>query len=150
MNPGPATAPLSLARGTRLAALGAPLLVLLVACSGGPVASSGPATTTSSAAASVPPASAVASPTGRASVVVSKGAPAREENCTHSSCAFIVITTANFAGDVTCRLDGGWAGPWALGPNETRATNAYWGYPNKTVTITCADGGQTASGSLRW
>jgi len=87
------------------------------------------------------------------SVGVSKGASMRSYTnppgiCTTASCAYITVTTANFGGNVDCTVygDGGYLTRVTMGPNETRQTVAFWGFPGKTVSATCG----TASGSLIW
>lgn len=85
------------------------------------------------------------------SVSVSKGASAvGQPGCSTSGCAYIVITTANFNTNVSCSINGNWAGPWTLGGNQTKQVGAYYGYTGTTVTITCSGGGQSAAGSIVW
>ncbi|USX52265.1 Ig-like domain-containing protein [Lentzea sp. HUAS12] len=90
------------------------------------------------------------------SVTVSKGAacPASGCNgtgvCTSNACAYIVVRTANFSGNVTCTFDSD-HGPVGFvnenfGPNETRQTRNYYGYPREQVYVTC--GG--VRGSMVW
>lgn len=88
-------------------------------------------------------------------VTVSKGASAvgvKDKNgvvqCSHSSCAYIVATTANFSAGVSCSV--GFGIDWTQGANESKQSPNYYGYPKSSVTVTCSGGGQTASGSITW
>jgi hypothetical protein len=97
-------------------------------------------------------------PAPPASVTVSKGgpcgggggAPCGGGSCTHSSCAYITVQTANFGGRVTCTFNsdhgpGGFVTE-SFGPNERRQTRNWYGYPGESVYVTC--GG--VQGSYRW
>jgi len=81
-------------------------------------------------------------------VTVSKGASAvGQPGCTDPSCAFIVATTANFPGTVTCSVsatDHGTAGfiTWTQGGTATKQSPDYFGWPNGWVEVTC--GGVTS------
>jgi hypothetical protein len=81
-------------------------------------------------------------------VTVSKGASAvGQAGCTDPSCAFIVATTANFPGTVTCSVsatDHGTAGfiTWTQGGTATKQSPDYFGWPNGWVEVTC--GGVTS------
>jgi hypothetical protein len=92
------------------------------------------------------------------SVSVSKGGPCGGGggaacgggSCTHSSCAYITVQTANFGGRVTCTFNsdhgpGGFVTE-SFGPNERRQTRNWYGYPGEAVYVTC--GG--VQGSYRW
>ncbi|MFJ5984560.1 Ig-like domain-containing protein [Lentzea sp. NPDC092896] len=88
-------------------------------------------------------------------VTVSKGAacggPCSGSGvCTSSACAYIVVQTANFSGNVTCTFDSD-HGPVGFvnenfGPNERRQTRNYYGWPREQVYVTC--GG--VRGSMVW
>lgn len=73
------------------------------------------------------------------SVRVSAGASINTSSCTSSRCHYVVVTTANFSGNVTCRVTnsdyGAFGVSWVQGPNETRQSpnyfGAYW------ITVTC-------------
>lgn len=88
------------------------------------------------------------------SVTLSKGASVYETNtppgaCTTASCAWVVVKTADFSSNVSCTMywpNGSTAGSWTQGPNETRRSNYYFGYPGNTITVRC--GGVT--GTIRW
>lgn len=96
-------------------------------------------------------ASATSNPAPQPKVTVSKGGSAvGQPGCATAGCAYLRISTANFSGNVTCSVNGGWSGPWAFGPNETRTTGAYYGYTGNTVTITCSRPGESASDSIVW
>jgi hypothetical protein len=89
-------------------------------------------------------ASAVATtPPPGASVTVSKGASAfGQPGCTDPSCTYIVATTANFAGNVTCSVSnayGGTAGfiAWTQAANQTKQSPDYYGWPSGWVEVTC-------------
>lgn len=113
-------------------------------------------TAASAAATAAAKAGATASPTAAStpSVKVSKGASANYTTnppgiCTHSSCAWVMVTTAGFAKDTSCTLtwpDGSKAGTWTQGANETRKTKYYFGYPGEKLKVTC--GGVT--GTIVW
>ncbi|MEU0880523.1 Ig-like domain-containing protein [Lentzea sp. NPDC005914] len=89
-------------------------------------------------------------------VTVSKGSPCGSGGCsgtgvcTSNACAYIVVQTANFTGNVTCTFNSD-HGPVGFvnenfGPNERRQTRNYYGYPGEQVYVTC--GG--VQGSFRW
>lgn len=89
-------------------------------------------------------------------MTVSKGAPCGAGGCsgtgvcTSSACAYIVVQTANFTGNVTCTFNSD-HGPVGFvnenfGPNERRQTRNYYGYPGERVYVTC--GG--VQGSVVW
>lgn len=86
------------------------------------------------------------------SVTVLKGASAVGlPGCTHSSCAYIKATTANFGGNVTCTANSqngnsGWLS-WTQGPNETKQSPNYYGFPGTWVTVTC---GGITSPAFTW
>ena len=81
-------------------------------------------------------------------VTVSKGGSAvGQPGCTDPSCAYIVATTANFPGTVTCSVsatDHGTAGyiTWTQGGTATKQSPDYFGWPNGWVEVTC--GGVTS------
>lgn len=78
-------------------------------------------------------------------VTVTKGAIANQPTC--PTCAWVVVRTANFSGNVTCTLY--WptaAGSWVQGPNAVLRTKYWYGVKGRTVKVTC--GGVT--GSLVW
>nr|NLI48894.1 hypothetical protein [Propionibacterium sp.] len=81
------------------------------------------------------------------SVTVSKGANAQgQPGCDSSYCRYVVATTANFGGNVRCNVDFSGGVAWTQGPNETRQSLNYYGFPGGTVTVTC----NGVSGSLTW
>jgi large repetitive protein len=58
-----------------------------------------------------------------------------------ATCWHIVVTTANFSGNVTCSFNSslgsaGWH-PLSFGPNETRQTNYWFGQQGGWVSVTC-------------
>ncbi|MBW4720619.1 Ig-like domain-containing protein [Saccharothrix obliqua] len=81
------------------------------------------------------------------SVTVSKGAACGPSGCTGTTtcttdaCAYITVQTKNFPGPVTCTFtsDRGSDGfvDEAFGPNETKQTRNYYGYPGELVHVTC-------------
>ncbi|MDP3890857.1 hypothetical protein, partial [Nocardioides sp.] len=79
------------------------------------------------------------------------GAPGNTD-CTNSSCAHVVVSTSNFSGNVTCRLDsdlGPYANTYSLGANETRQLSAYFG--GNWISATCSRTNQSAtSGRYAW
>ncbi|WP_235921162.1 Ig-like domain-containing protein [Lentzea tibetensis] len=90
-----------------------------------------------------------APPAPSPSVTVSKGgpcgggggAPCGGGTCSHSSCAYIVVQTANFNGNVTCTFNSD-HGPVgfvneSFGPNQRRQTRNWYGYPGERVYVTC-------------
>ncbi|GAB1510985.1 Ig-like domain-containing protein [Actinophytocola sp. KF-1] len=88
-----------------------------------------------------------------ATVTVTKGNPCGASCagiCTHPSCAFIHVQTANFGGNVTCTFTSqhGPAGfvTDTYGPNQSRDSRNYYGYPGEWVRVTC--GG--VSGQMTW
>jgi hypothetical protein len=95
-------------------------------------------------------------PTPPPTVTVSKGAPCPAGgcvgtvgSCSSSACAYIVVQTANFPGNVTCSFTSNAGGGFFnenFGPNERRQTRNFFGFSGKTVTATC--GG--VSGSIVW
>lgn len=95
-------------------------------------------------------------PPPSATVSLSKGASAvGQPNCDTASCRFVVATTANFTSNVNCSIDTqqGNAGlvSWQQGPNQTRQTPNYFGYPGNWVRVTCTDGqGHSATGQMTW
>lgn len=102
--------------------------------------------------AATPTESIAPTPTKEPMVKVYKGAKVRVTTnppgiCTDKSCAYIRVTTANFATDPTCRLY--WPHynkTWKQGADEDRSTGSYFGNPNAVVTVIC-DG---VSGSVIW
>ena len=86
------------------------------------------------------------------SVVVDKGDGARgQQGCTVAACRFVVVTTANFPGDVTCQITQAFPNTdgfvsWNQGGNEIRQSPNYYGWPGKGITVNC--GG--VSGSTTW
>lgn len=61
--------------------------------------------------------------------------------CTHPSCAYIHVQTANFPGPVTCSFNsqdgnGGFVNT-GYGANESKDSNDWFGYPGHWVTATC-------------
>jgi hypothetical protein len=88
-----------------------------------------------------------------ATVTVTKGRPcgaACAGICTHPSCAFIHVQTANFGGNVTCTFNsqhgpGGFVNQ-TYGANQSTDSNNYHGYPGEWVEVTC--GG--VSGRMTW
>ncbi|HEY0639469.1 MAG TPA: Ig-like domain-containing protein [Pseudonocardiaceae bacterium] len=84
------------------------------------------------------------------SVSVARGGPcgtACASTCTDPSCSWIVVTTANFGGSVTCTFDsdhgpGGFVSE-TYGPNESRQSGNWYGYPGTRVYVTC--GGVTGT-----
>ncbi|MFD5828005.1 Ig-like domain-containing protein [Lentzea sp. NPDC060358] len=86
-------------------------------------------------------------------VTLSKGNPcgsACAPNCTSTSCAYIVVQTANFSGNVTCTFDSDHTAAGFVtenfGPNETRQTRNYYGWPKSNVWATC----NGVRGTLYW
>ncbi|HEX2896405.1 MAG TPA: Ig-like domain-containing protein [Marmoricola sp.] len=77
------------------------------------------------------------------SVTVSKTGNAQgQPGCTDPSCAYIVATTANFPGPVTCYVSdaaGGTGGfiTWPQGGNQTKQSPNYYGYAKGWVEVTC-------------
>lgn len=73
------------------------------------------------------------------SVRVSAGAAINTSTCTSSRCHYVVVTTANFPGNVTCRVTnsdyGAFGVSWVQGPNETRQSPNYFGA--NWITVTC-------------
>lgn len=119
-------------------AVGSLLLAMLVTgCSDEGDGSSSDAATRS------PEASAPAA--GPPSVTVAKGASAvGQSSCSDDACAFIQVTTAGFDGAVSCRVADAFHGTegfvtWTQGPNETKQSPNYYGYPNGWVEISCGD-----------
>ncbi len=84
-------------------------------------------------------------------VSLSRGASAvGQKGCDTASCAYIHVQTANFPGNVTCSANSqhgsaGW-GTWTQGPNASRDSPNYYGYPGTWVSVNC--GGVT--GSMTW
>jgi hypothetical protein len=80
------------------------------------------------------------------SVTVNRGSACSGASCPGSgscsgTCYFIVVTTANFGGNVTCSFNSslgsaGWS-PLQFGPNENRQTGYWYGVPSGWVTVTC-------------
>lgn len=131
------------------------LALMLSACS--PSASGSSSVVASGATAPVSAKVSTASTTtgSAARVAVSKGGSAvGKQGCTHSSCAYVVATTSGFGADVTCSLNSAYGSEgfvtWTQGPAETKQSKNYYGYPGTEVTVTCAGGGQSASGSITW
>ncbi|MFD4676446.1 Ig-like domain-containing protein [Lentzea sp. NPDC058450] len=97
-----------------------------------------------------------ATPPPPPTVTVSKGAkcPAggcvgTVGSCSSSECAYIVVQTANFPGNVRCSFSSSAGGGFFdenFGPNERRQTRNFFGFKGSTVTATC--GG--VSGSIVW
>jgi hypothetical protein len=86
------------------------------------------------------------------SVVTLKGAPG---GCTSSACYYISAKTANFTSNVTCSADtqSGNSGfmTWTQGPNATKQSPNYFGYPGQWVKVTCIDGqSHSASDTITW
>jgi hypothetical protein len=105
-----------------------------------------PATATASATTGPPP--------GPESVSVARGTAAPTSKCGGaSSCYYIQTTTVGFAGTVTCHITAstyGLAGfvSWTQGANAT--SNGPDAQENKSVTVQCTDGTNTASGTGNW
>ena len=90
-----------------------------------------------------------APPPPKPSVSVSKGARMNSADCASSTCAYVVVTTANFSGNVSCTLAAtgyAWANGWTQGPNQSLQTGKFYGHPGNTVTATC----NGVSGSMTW
>jgi hypothetical protein len=87
-------------------------------------------------------------------VSVARGTAAPTSKCGGaSSCYYIQTTTTNFPAGVTCQITAstyGLAGfiTWTQGANAT--SNGPDAQENKSVTVQCSGGGQTASGSGSW
>ncbi len=70
--------------------------------------------------------------------------------CSSSTCAYIRVQTANFGGNVTCTFDsqhgpGGFvSGTW--GPNQTKNSGNWYGYPGEWVRVTC----NGVQGQMTW
>lgn len=70
-------------------------------------------------------------PPSPATVRVMAGATMISSSCTSSRCRWVVVQTANFDSNVTCRIVdsdfGAWGATWVQGPNETRQSPNYFG-----------------------
>jgi hypothetical protein len=75
------------------------------------------------------------------------GAACQGGTCTNSSCAYIHVQTANFSGNVTCSFNSSVGAQGFIsetyGPNQSKDSYNWFGYPGDTVTVTC--GGVTGS-----
>ncbi|MBR7828543.1 cadherin-like domain-containing protein [Actinospica sp. MGRD01-02] len=78
------------------------------------------------------------------------GSACQGGSCTNSSCAYIHVQTANFSGNVTCSFNSSVGAQGFInetyGPNQSKDSYNWFGYPGDTVTVTC--GG--VSGSYVW
>ena len=115
--------------------------MVLVACSSGGKRSTTPSPTKSVTTSPPPP-----------SVSVGKGAPAQgQAGCTVAACRFVVVTTENFPGSVTCQITQAYPNTngfltWTQGGNETKQSPNYYGFPGKGITVNC----NGVSGSTTW
>ena len=73
-------------------------------------------------------------------------------DCLDTSCAFVVITTANFGSDPGCRTTAGGYLYTSLGypADGTTRTPFYYGWKGDSVTVTCGSGLRTATASMVW
>ena len=93
-------------------------------------------------------------------VSVSKGTGHNSTTCTSVYCAWVVVSTANFNSNVTCWISSDQMGPpgsaggyysWPQGGNESnRQSPNYYGWPGKTIGVTCYNSTQTATGYITW
>ncbi|HRV69131.1 MAG TPA: Ig-like domain-containing protein, partial [Marmoricola sp.] len=94
----------------------------------------------------------VTTPPPPPSVSVSKGASAQgQAGCTVAACRFVVVTTENFPGSVTCQITQAYPNTngfltWTQGGNETKQSPNYYGFPGKGITVEC----DAVSGSTTW
>lgn len=84
-------------------------------------------------------------------VTVGRGASHQTSTCTVSACAYVQVTTSGFASKVTCqitkaRVDITNFSPWTQGPNATKDSPNYYGWPGTSIKVECTDGISTASG----
>ncbi len=121
------------------------------------VSDPGRASVSQSASATTPP-----PPPPPPSVTVSRGAACgggggslcRGGICTNGSCGYIHVVTANFSGNVTCTFNSQ-HGPNGFinatyGPNQSKDSPNWYGYPNEWVSVTCSGNGQQATGTFTW
>lgn len=84
-------------------------------------------------------------------VTVTKGAQKTISGCTVAACRWVVVTTKNFPGSVSCHISSAYPNTvgfvsWTQGGNETKQTLNVYGYPGKSITATC----NGVSGSTTW
>ena len=89
-------------------------------------------------------------PPDPATVTVTRGSLKNVDGCKATWCAYVMVTTKNFAGTTTCHISGSdlygaWGTSWTQGGNETKDSGRFYG--GHSITVTCTGGGVTMSGT---
>jgi hypothetical protein len=86
---------------------------------------------------------------GRA-VVISRGAAHQDAGCTSSYCSWVLISTSNLSGAISCTIYDNVQGAWGSATFTAPLSNKqywYYGFPGRSVWVVC---GGVASNHVTW